>query len=360
MAFMSMVLVFLFAILLILGFVFLVGLVLLIVGIVKRRSPKNKGKKHPTVLIVIGSILMVPLIGGILFVAIYPGANQALTKQRIESYTGIRETWQKEFVFSGGAKTQALEALIKASEDGDKESFKACFSDTVRGNSDFDKRVDAFFAAYPGGFDKDKFVERGGVQGYNYDKYDGSNRVSVGTDRYLTSANGEDFIVVIGYCYKNEDHPEDVGITFFSVRNPGGQAVFEQTFDPTEVDTYKYYAQDYLTCDIRPSGEVNARLISGGVYIWTESDGPVLTRDEMAKVLSSVSTLKEAIDKGLLGNPNVTAINPNSSGCSCYYELKTANGDPLYAYISLDSQLGSINGAYTCSKIEGNYSDNLI
>lgn len=360
MAFMSMVLVFLFAILLILGFVFLVGLVLLIVGIVKRRSPKNKGKKHPTVLIVIGSILMVPLVGTLLFVAIYPGANQALTQRRIESYTTITETWQKEFVFSEGAKTQAIEALLKATEAGDKESFKSCFSDTVRGNSDFDKRVDSFFTSYPGGFDKTKFVERGGVQGYNYDKYDGSNRVSVGTDRYLTTVGEDDFVIVVGYCYKNEDHPEDVGITFFSIRNLGGQAVFESGFDPEESDTCNYYMKDYLTCDIRPASELSARMIAGGIYVWNESDGPVLTRDEMSSVLSKVSSLKEAIDKGLIGNPNVTARSVNSSGCYCYYELKSANGEPLYAYISLDSYLGSINGAYTCSKFEGNYSDNLI
>ena len=357
---MSMVLVFLFAILLILGFVFLIGLILLIVGIVKRTKPKNQGKKHPTVLIVIGSLLMVPLIGMIVFVAVYPGASDALKQRRMENYTSVREIWLNESIYGEKELTkQAIEAMVKASEEGDKESFKANFAEAVRNNSDFDKRVDDFFAAYPCGFDVSKFVERTTYGGY--DRFEGTNRIREFSNRYLTTSGGEDFVIMIGYCCENDDHPEKVGITYFTVRNVNCQAVFELDFDPYDADaSAKVYEREYLVCDLNSSNDFDARIVSGGLYLWTESDGPVLTKSQMADVLNGVSSLKEAIDQGLIGNPNVTVKSYNSSTYVCYYELKSDNGEPLYAHISLDSPLGSINSAYTCSKYEGNYSDSIV
>ncbi len=60
----------LLAFILLLGMLFVAGLVFLIIGIVKKQSPKNKGKKHPVVFIVVGSLLALPAVVSIAIVLV--------------------------------------------------------------------------------------------------------------------------------------------------------------------------------------------------------------------------------------------------------------------------------------------------
>ena len=133
---------------LVMGAVFLLGLILLIIGIVRRKNKKNEGKKSPVVLIITGSVLMVPSIICVVLIAVslvMSDINRAHWEKEADS---IVELWQNTHVTDEKAAPQALNALLTAADNGDKEAFIKCFAKTVREDDEFEDMVDQFFEEY--------------------------------------------------------------------------------------------------------------------------------------------------------------------------------------------------------------------
>ncbi len=133
MAFVSMMFVFLVIICLILGAVFILGLILFVIGLIRSKRTKNKGKKSPTVQIVVGGTLaMIPIglvlavIGGLLM----RNLQEELTPDK--EYASVSEKWQDEFVSSEEMREEAMAELLTAAEAQDKERFRGVFSEEAR------------------------------------------------------------------------------------------------------------------------------------------------------------------------------------------------------------------------------------
>ena len=151
MAFVSMMFVALVIAAVILGGMLLIGLVLLIVGIVGRRKPQNKGKRFPTACIVAGGgMLGVPVILAAALVVESVIAVVRTTTERTE-YEFVPDRWRNEWVTDDNeAAQEAVNALLLAADKGDRDGFAGNFTPALQQSEGFNEALDAFFAAYPG------------------------------------------------------------------------------------------------------------------------------------------------------------------------------------------------------------------
>lgn len=343
MAFVSMMFVFLIFAVVILGILFFVGLILLIAGIVTRTRPKNIGKKFPTVLIVIGSIVILIPVGTVSYIVISGIASQISTSIERQSYTSVTDKWRNEWVSDHEAANGAIEELLEAAEAGDREQFKRTFTPNIQNSQGFEAAVDVFFDNYPKGL-KDCELEGGNVSSggsYNY-----GHNVQHGSTHYTCVLNGNWYSIYMSFCYENTDSPDDVGVDFFSVENLEAAALRND------------HEGENLVCEIKSKEEITARLIKNMAFIFEPYPNRVITEDQMKEYLKKYDDLDDLEQE--IGKPNVSINYSNSTGCDHYYELVSENGEPRYAYICADWQTGRFFYGYVCSDTQSFYDRELF
>ena len=267
-------------------------------------------------------------------------------------YDSLPEKWQNEYVSDSSAANEAIKSLFDAAENGDKDAFAKNFTEELRSSPGFSDAVDKFFASYPEGLGKSdyKIHAPSGSGSYNY----GHNILDGSTYTELTF-EGEWYHIGLAFCYENTDNPERVGVTHFNIMDLESRAVYlvEYNKDPDGTEN------DYLSCRITGSDEVCARLINERPVIWTSTDTPKLTENEMRKVLmANRNDLGNAMKT--IGEPNATFKMYNATGYDSYYELKSNDGKPLYAHICSSSPDGRIIDAYVCTEDKQLYDDPLV
>ena len=348
MAFVSMMFVFFLIAAVILGALLITGLVLLIVGIVRKCSKKNAGKKSPSVLIVSGSVLLVLPVITVVLLSAWGVSSCAGTAFKRTQYECVPDRWRNEWVYDSQAEEEIIEALFNSADKGDREAFGKNFTPELQRKEGFDEAVNAFFAAYPKGFAgcerKDK--NGGGSASYNY-----GHNVKNDSVHFNTTLGGEWYYVSVEFCYDNTDEPDKVGVTDFKIMNLEGAAVF---FDEYWRNT-DYGSDVYLLCDIKNSDEVSARLIGGQPLLWTPTDTPRLTADELRELLKENKRLDSPALLEKLGAPNAFCKYVNSNAYEYYYELQDRNGQPCYAELETDSPDGEIFMAFICTPTEYDY-----
>lgn len=341
MAFVSMIFAFLAIVLIILGILFIAGLILLIIGVVNKRKPKNKGKKYPIVLIVIGSLLLIMPVGtGIVLIACSAVGSVSTSIKRMD-YESVTDKWRNEWTTDHAAANEAINELLTCADSGDYEHFAKTFTPNIQKSEDFEKNLDDFFSAYPAGLSQCE-LDGGNVGSsgsYNY-----GHNVQTGSTSYTCVMNDEWYHIRLQFCYENTDSPDDVGVTFFSVEN------LEATALDIEYDKS-------LVCNIKSKSEVSARLIKNIAFEFEPHPDRMITKEEMRTYLrkyDDLSSLEEEI-----GSPNVTKKYDICTGYDHYYELAPENGEPRYAYICTDSPSGSILYGHLCSNTETFYDYDL-
>lgn len=356
MAFASMIMVLLAIVLLILGILFVAGLIFLIIGIVKKKNPKNAGKKHPIVFIVIGSLLSLPatvIIIIVLGTSLFTNVKTAIKRTQYEC---VPDKWRNERVHDHEAAQEVLDALLKAADDSDKEAFALNFTPEIQERSDLDDALDRFFESYPEGF-SGYDIEVGPVGGggsYHY----GHNILNAGT-RINVVMNDEWYTIELGFCYENTDNPERVGVTKFTIRNLGGAAYFNKKHSR---DSH-YLEDEYLICSIMSDQEISARLINGVPFLWTDTPESKLTEDEMRELLTQYRDKGIGIPevRNVIGEPNASIKWSNSTGYDYYYELaKEEDGVPRYVHISTSTANGRIIDAYLCDSEKQYYDEPIV
>lgn len=343
MAFVSMMIVFLIFVIVVMGILFFAGLVMLIAGIITRTRPKNIGKKFPTVLIVIGSIVILIPVGTVLFIGIGGIASQISTSIERQSYKSVTDKWRNEWVTDHEAANGAIKELLEAAESGDREQFKRTFTPNIQNSQSFEAAVDAFFDNYPKGLNGCK-LEGGNVSGsgsYNY-----GHNIQTGSTYYTCFLNGEWYSIHLIFCYENTDYPDDVGVDFFSVENLGAAALDED------------YKGKNLVCAIKSEAEVTARLIKNMAFMFEPSPERIITEAQMKEYLKKYDDLYQLEQE--IGKPNVNIKYDNSTGYDHYYELAPENGEPRYAYICTGSPTGRFYYGYVCSDTQSYYDRKLI
>lgn len=355
MAFVSMIIVFVLIILLILGILLVAGLIFLGIGLVKRKNPKNKGKKHPIVFIVIGSLLSLPAVASIVYVLLTTLVTNTNTAIKRAKYECVPDKWRNEWVQDHRAAQEVLDALLKAADEGDKEAFALNFTPEIQERSDFDKALDLFFESYQEGFSECDIevgsVGGGGSYDYGHNVQDAETSISVVMD-------GEWYKIRLGFCYENTDNPEKVGVTNFTIRNLEGAAYYNNEYNKNPL----LFEDEYLVCSIMDDQEISACLINGMPFLWTDTPEAKLTEDEMRKLLNNCRDKDIGISEvyDVIGEPNARNKMSNATGYDYYYELAPSeDGTPRYVYICTSTENGRIIDAYLCDS-ENMYYDNPI
>ena len=262
------------------------------------------------------------------------------TKESRE-YNSLSEKWTSEYVNEKIAADDAYNTLMKAAENGDKDTFINCFTEEVKKSSGFDKSVDEFLTNYPKGlYNAETDMRPAGAGG----SIKGDKFIShAGTSADITM-DGKWYRVSIDFCYEYTDEPGKVGVESFTIRNLEAQAVYLK-----ESNASQLYTEKTLACEIVSSDEVSARMINGTPYLWKDTDTQKLTAVEMRTLLTKYRDLgaREVHDR--LGEPNAEFESFSSTGCKCFYELKSEDGKPLYAFITTKTRRGDIIDAYVCS-----------
>ena len=194
MAFASMFLVFLGFVVILLGGMFFLGLLLLIIGIVRRKNPKNAGKKSPIVAIVLGVLLLMPPVGTGLFI------GGVIVKDFIVShrdYEVVTDEWRAHYVVPGEAVRDVTEGLLEAAEDNDKELIAKLFTKSARESLGFERT------------------------------YHNTKENQYYSETLSVMIDGEEYYVYAYFCLKNED-PDEIGLIFFCLQNEKG---YQERFD---------------------------------------------------------------------------------------------------------------------------------
>lgn len=324
--------------------IFLAGIILLIIGIVNKRKPKNAGRKFPTVCISVGGTL---LVLPALIVAI--GIVSSIGKG---TYNSVPEHWKNALVGDRQAADEAIKALMEAAGNGDREALTKNFTAEVRNSPSFDKELDSFLDTYPAALSE---CELDGGSSGSSGSYNYGHNVLTGSAHYTCDLEGKKYFINISFCYENTDEPDKVGVESFSVMNLGARALYIQESNEKAM-LGEYEDNTFLICDIKGSDEVDARLIGGLPFVWHPTINEKLTEDEMRTLLSKTSSMDSLTRK--IGTPNVSIKYSNSTGYDYYYELVPENGEPRYAHISA-SRNGDIIDAYVFTPEKGLYDNPL-
>ena len=124
-------------------------------------------------------------------------------------------------------------------------------------------------------------------------------------------------------------------------------------------ESYDHTAS-FPVCDIRSSSEINARMIGGRAYLWTQTRASGITAEELRILLKNGERLDSPILTAALGEPNVGIKQDDSTEYGYFYEIASENGEPRYAYFQTDSELGNILWALLCTPYEVDYKNPLI
>ncbi len=316
----------------IVGVLFIGGLILLIMGIVKKRKQENKGKKSPFVMIVLGILLIVPAVLVLSIMLFFKTGSVIKDKTWKTKYDSVSEMWKNRRVNENKACEQAFDELTQAADAGDKEAFSKCFSETVRQRDDFQEKVDAFFDSYPGdlaGLEYDDHLADSSEQ-LHY-----GHNVKVANNQLDAHKGSESYYISLKCCYENTDNPEEVGVTEFHVFNLEGYA--DYCYD--SFGTIQYPEdEDYLLCYIRTPEDISARRIRGEAYPWTDSEKEPVTKDKMKDLLVNNDYFDDAKREGDLGEPNVIYHISASNADDYIYELASEDGKPLYVDITVNAE----------------------
>lgn len=339
MAFVSMILAFLLIALLILGFMFFVGLILLIIGIVRKKSPKNQGKISPIICIVLGVLFMLPpvgtgmLVGGVMI-------KEALTPDK--EYEIVTDEWREEYVSSEKAAKDVLAQLLEAADEGDTELIEKLFVKSESSKDKFKALEEDFLKNYPKGLAKAEVDKMGSSEGAQY--RDG-NAVKTCSASVRLTLDGEAYFIDMQFCFENDKDKDEVGLTSFILENLEASALDDV-----------YNEGDALVCSIVSKSKVNARLINGKAFVYSDS-ARKLSQEKMAELLHSYKRLDDIC--ALIGYPNASVKYDNCTGYDYYYELEEEDGRPLFVHITTSSPYGEILDNYLCSDTQGYYSRSL-
>ena len=317
------------------------GLTMVIYGIVKRRHDRKNGSR----LIITGLVMMIITSLYFIYAAFMIFASSHSTPAAPSDYDSLPEYWQAHKIGEGEASVEAVNTLLDAAYAGDTDKFASVFSESTRRRSDFDARMEDFLSKLPSNL-RSVGLKDCGITSRSSEP--GSSAHSEATVVYSAVVDGKEYFLTLKFCAHSAEHPEDVGVSFFTVLNLEGQAMYNQCFNevggasvPSAV--YERYADAYLLCDVLNDGKVSARKIFGFVYMWTPSEGSPMTSEEIVAALAGYDNLADAIDAGKLPQPNVEYKSADSNVYEYYYELASGpNGEPLYASIVTMGERGDI------------------
>ena len=328
MAFFSMMLVFTVIAVLFLCGMAILGIFLLVIGIVKRRKPANKGKKGPVVCIASGSVLLaIPVIIGLVMAV---SAALSVMQTFFGTYEHYTDKWKYGWVSDNEARREAINGLLSAAESGDREALAKNFTEEIREKEGFSKALDDFLAAYPKGLALCELNGHGGASGGKTGEVTERNT----SISYTCELDGKWYYMSLSVCHENSADKSKVGVTYFLVESLEANALDED------------YPDDAHLIFNNIEGRVSAVLIEDRGYLYTPYTRNI-TMEQMKEYLAQYNTLSDIVDE--IGEPNVSKKYDNSTGYDYYYRLASENGEPRFVYICSSQGMGKIYSYHFCS-----------
>ena len=323
---------------------FFIGLILLVRGLLKKPLAEYAGSQYPKQLIITGVVLIsLPLIA-ITGLSSWSITASAATLYARANYECVPDIWRNESVSQSKAEDDILNALLGSADKGNRKAFSMNFTPALQKKKGFGKAVDSFFEAYPLGLSRCDRIDktRPGSEAI-------ADEAAFKTDSlsFRCSLEGNWYFVVVEYCYLNKDHPDKVGVTNFRVMNLEAAAVYFEN-----EDQWSDAPAQFPVCDIRSSDEINARMVGGRPYLWTLTDTPRISEDQLRHLLKKTNRLDDPILSLNIGEPNLIIKQNDSSEYGYFFELNARDGEPCYAYLQTDSERGKILWVLLCTPYE--------
>ncbi len=338
MAFISMVFAALFivaAILLGIGFI---GLIVTIVSVIKRkRTPEGVKKKKAG--LIIGIILMSVPVVPVVAILLYTAYSRITLEIQRANYTCLTDKWRNEYVSEDRAAKEAMETMLKAADEGDKEEIKAMFSENAQDEL-LDKQIDRFLAIYPGGLSQIE-IPKEFLSEYScdYSKTDWSESSENGLDEEYFSVcfdvemDGERYYISMEGCSYNDDNPEEVGLVLFTVETELAYVVEKE-----------YCDTDYIYSDMMRDADFEVRRIDGKLCAFTPINRKI-SQEEALETLREEFWLEDYIEKYGKANAIINYDKESGDG-EYYYELLPENGEARY--LKLEVEDDDIDASYSC------------
>ena len=319
---------------------FFLGLILIIRGFLRNRLAKYAGLKPPKALLITGIVMVtIPLLA-IVGLSIWGITSSANTIYARAHYECVPDIWRNESVSASKAEDDILRVLLKSADNSDREAFAMNFTPEMQKKKGFDQSVKRFLEAYPIGLSE--------CEKYDMARNNTASHVSDAAVKAeclsFRCALGENwYFVIVEYCYFNADEPDKVGVTKCRVMNLEAAAVYYEDEAANGTD-------EFPICDIKSSSEYNARLVGGRAYLWTPTDTPKISEEQLRRLLQKTNRLDDPLLILNIGEPNLVIKDDDSSTQYGYFfELTAQDGEPRYAYFQTDSELGNILWGLLCT-----------
>ena len=329
---------------------FFIGLILLVRGILKKPLAEDAGSNYPKKLMITGIVLVLLPFIAVAGLSIWGIASSATTIYTRAHYECVPDIWRHESVSSAKAEEDIINNLLASADSGNRDAFAKNFTPELQKKKGFGKAVDSFFRVYPVGLSKYPIYDKTRPESASSD-----SEAAVRTDSlYFRCGMDQDwYFVAVEYCYRNDDEPDKVGVTAFKVMNLEAAAIYYE-------DEASNVPDAFPVCDIRSSSEVNARLVGGRPYLWTPTDTPKISEEQLRRILEKTNRLDDPILILNIGEPNLVIKQHDSTEYGYFFQINDRDGELRYAYFQTDSERGNILWALLCTPYEVDYDHPIV
>ena len=336
---------FYFSLIILLGIVFLSGIIVTIVSAHKAAVSKRSGVRVCLGGVVTGIIMMIlPVVLFSLFIifviipaanTIAPAAKKGIYKffgQEITEYIQnkdndvfFKDKWKKGGLISdSSAAYDAVETMLAAADSGDAETLYECFPEAVQDHL-LKKQIEDFLAEYPEGLgkngvfeDKDPPCSGGGE--YN----DGKADLHLNTS-YNVTLGETVYHIFLNATYTCDDDPSQVGVTWFLILTDEAKNRYEHA----NLNDFTYIYAD----TILQEGELDYPVLNNTTVQVEAIDRIVRESDVVAALAEerSYSRFKERF-----GDPNGSLKVPHEENEDFFYILTDDSGGKKYLILRVN------------------------
>lgn len=292
------------------------GIVLLIIGLVKRNIAIKNGKPYSLTCIVLGCVLiLIPIItfGGAFVSSITSGIEKEIERSK---YDNCVDEWKNEWVSSNEVKGDLIEEFFEAADNGDKRALLKLYSKRIQKNSNIVQQIEDFMEEYPGGFSELEFEYQSGVE-------DGSSDYGVSYEylraRYEVKKGGDYYYISFGCCYESDEEPDEIGLDYMIINSEKAEVLQD------ELD-YERSDDEHIIANIDVSEEFETRRVAGNPCRYINT-GRLYTEEEVLDAIRESYDLYELTSN--LGEPHGTRGGLNE----IIYEIEPEDNE--YRYIEI-------------------------
>ena len=293
----------------------LAGMILLSVGIIRRKNAIKNGMKSSNTCIVLGCVfILIPIVA--IVETVLGGVVLGLKeKAKRDSYENCVDKWKNEWVSSNEVRDDIIEEFFEAADNNDKDAIMNLYSDEIQEEPDLEGRVEDFLLEYPGDMSELEFSYKSG-----YER--GSSEFGVSTDymfsNYEVKKGDIYYYVSFGVCYENDEETDKIGLDYMVINSEKAEVLQDESGTD--------YDGEHILANIEVSEEFECRRIDGMPCRYVDT-GRKFTKEEVLEALRNSYNLDDLYS--YLGEPNGVRGGINK----VIYEVEPEDND--YRYIEI-------------------------